>query len=76
MARLWVNGKVQSITDGKHHAVANSVFVKNNTIYIAGYEKNDNDRDVAKLWINGVAKNLTDGTKNGYAHSIFVEIKK
>jgi hypothetical protein len=41
-------------------------------VYVAGYEYNAQDKNVAKLWKNGEEQNLTDGTRNASANSVFV----
>jgi len=71
-ATLWNNGTVQSLTDGKNRASANSVYVSGSDVYVAGSEQNAQGKSVAKLWINGKAQNLTDGTNNAYALSVYV----
>jgi hypothetical protein len=44
-------------------------------VYVAGCERNDNDKTVAKLWKNGTAQSLYDGTNDAYANSVFVVAK-
>jgi hypothetical protein len=65
--KLWKNNVVQNLTDGTHEAKANSVYVLNNDVYVAGREEN-----VAVVWKNGVSKNLSDETNNAEATSVFV----
>ena len=67
VAKLWKNGKVQNLSNGKHHAEANSVFVSGSDVYVAGHENNK-----AVLWKNGIMQHLTDGTNNTVAKSVFV----
>lgn len=71
-AILWKNRVAQTLTDGTNEAKANSVFVSNNDVYVAGYEKNATDKKVAILWKNEVTQILTDGTNNAKANSVFV----
>ncbi len=67
LAKYWVNGVAKTLTDGNAGAVANSIFVTGNDIYVAG-----NDGDTLKFWKNGVATKLTDGKMIAYASSLFV----
>jgi hypothetical protein len=67
VARLWINGVAQDLTDGTKPAEAYSVYVSGNDVYVAGYEGN-----VAMLWKNGVAQDLTDGTKPATANAVYV----
>jgi len=41
-------------------------------VYVAGWERNAQNIDVAILWKNGVAQNLTDGTYDARAHSVYI----
>ncbi|MDR1895697.1 MAG: Ig-like domain-containing protein, partial [Prevotellaceae bacterium] len=70
--RLWKNGVIQPMFDDTKNAWANSVFVSDNDVYVAGYEMNANDTMVATLWKNGVAQPLTDGTNHAEAYSVYV----
>ena len=62
VAKLWINGIAQNLTDGTRNAEANSVYVSGNDVYVAGY-----DGDVPNLWKNGIAQIL-----NVAANSVFV----
>jgi len=76
IAVLWKNGQLQYLTDGVHNAWATSVFVSDNDVYVAGFERMD-----ARLWKNGVAQDLEKGTWNWVdplpenAYSVFVSGK-
>ena len=85
MATLWKNNKITFLTDGTTLALANSVNVTNNDVYVAGYQYSGTTttvtsqgsnsvegRNIAKLWKNGIATSLTDGTKAAAANSVFV----
>ena len=72
VAKLWKNGVAQNLTTGVNNAYAYSVHVSGNDVYVAGYERNAENRGIAKLWKNGVAQNLTDGTAHAVARSVFV----
>ena len=67
VAKLWKNGIIQNLTDGTNSANANSVYVSNNDVYVAGENGNK-----AVLWKNGIAQNLTDGTNDAEAYSVYV----
>ena len=41
-------------------------------VYVAGYERNAQNIDIAKLWKNGIVQNLTDGTRGAQARSVYV----
>lgn len=67
VAKLWINGVVQELTDGARDSEASAVFVSGDTVYVGG-----NDGKVAKLWKNGKAQSLSDGVKYGKVNSIYV----
>ena len=72
VAKLWKNGEVHDLTDGRYYAWANSVYVSGDDVYVVGHENNASGRSVAKLWKNGKMHNLTNGTRDGWATSVFV----
>ena len=45
---------------------------KKGDVYVAGYEYNEQGKNVATVWKNGVAHNLSDGTYYSVALSVFV----
>jgi len=63
VAKLWKNGIEQNLSDGKIEGSANSVFVYNEDVYVAGYLGDD-----AVLWKNGITQRLGIGS----ALSVFV----
>ena len=72
VAALWKNGTVQYLTDGSNLACAMSVYVSGNDVYVAGWERKNQDGWVAKLWKNGIVQNLTDGRYYSEARSVYV----
>lgn len=79
IAQLWGNSKLQLITDGKIDAIATSIYVYGDDVFLAGYEYN---WDVyngwyrfpnkAMIWKNGVPQALTNGNNEAGSSSIFV----
>ena len=65
------NGTAVSLTDGTNNAVAYSIVVENNDVYVAGDEYNGANY-IAKYWKNGKPVSLTDGSKEAHAYSIAV----
>ncbi|MGE9311950.1 hypothetical protein ACLOAU_09900 [Niabella sp. CJ426] len=49
--------------------------VRDSSIYVCGYERNEQGKLVAKYWKDGVPVLLTDGKNNAQANSIFVDGK-
>jgi len=47
-------------------------LVSGSDVYVAGYERNDNGKDVAQYWKNGTLVKLTDSIHTTNAYSIFV----
>jgi len=73
VATVWKNGVAQYLTNGTNEAVAYSIYVSNDDVYVAGYacyEKNS--KCFAAVWKNGVIQHLTDGTNLANAYSVFV----
>ena len=95
IARLWKNGKVQHLESGQdnilnssgdyelHSSKAFSVFISDNDVYVAGYEKfvkefpHPNGAhweyiSKARLWKNGIMQDLANDDVIDYAVSVFV----
>jgi hypothetical protein len=77
VARIWKNEDVmQNLSDGNNDAQAHSIFISGSDIYVAGEEKNAQNKWVAKYWkINAsqsLAQTLSNGTNDASAGSIFV----
>jgi len=74
-AKMWKNGKDMNLTDERDSAIAESVFVSGNDVYVAGFVLGNNifggDR-MATYWKNGTAVQLSDETRESEAYSIFV----
>ena len=49
VAKVWKNGVVTALTNGQQHAIANSVYVSGNDVFLAGYQSNGGTY-VATLW--------------------------
>ena len=67
VAVIWKNGEEIVLPSKERRAEANSVFVTDSNVYVAGF-----DGDCAVLWKNGVKIELTNGRKRAQAQSIFV----
>jgi hypothetical protein len=51
---------------------ANSVFVSNNIVYVAGFDQNVQGDYVAMLWKDGVLQTLNTPGSEAYASSVFL----
>ena len=71
-AILWKNYVAENLTDGTREAKANSVYISDSKLYVAGDERNAQNNSVAKLWTNGVGQDLSDGTNALSAKSVYV----
>lgn len=67
VAKLWKNGIEQNLSNGDNNAEANSIYISDNDVYIAGRISN-----IATLWKNGVVQNLTDGNDWAEANSVYI----
>jgi len=52
-AVYWKNGEINRLTDGKNYSEANAIFVSSGNVYVAGWERDNEDLAVAKYWKNG-----------------------
>jgi hypothetical protein len=67
VAYVVKNDKKTYLTDGKNDAVANSVFIVGNDVYVAGEED-----EIAVVWKNGVATKLTPDCEDCASSANFV----
>ena len=79
LALLWIKGWPKPITDGVTDAIATSIFISGDDVFIAGYEYEWDTYhgfyyfpNKAIVWKNGVAQPLTQGTHEAGAFSIFI----
>ena len=62
-AKYWKNGVATYLSNSASNVVANSIFVQNNDIYVAGTgTSSSNGNDFAIAWKNGVVVNLQQGS--------------
>ena len=74
-AVIWKNGIPYDLPGGTNFAVANSVYVSDDDVYVAGYVNNSigaANRNIATLWVNGEEQSLADNTQSTVAASVFV----
>ena len=74
-AKLWKNGLPINLSNGNTRAIANSVFVTGNDVYIVGSEGLPaiSSFDSAVIWKNGTKAYLTGGgVSSASANSIFI----
>ena len=64
---VWKNGMEIQLTDMENEAEANSVFVSDADVYVAGRVDN-----YAVVWKNGVIQKLTAGNYQAIAKSVYV----
>jgi hypothetical protein len=62
-AKYWKNGVATYLSNSASNVVANSIFVQNNDIYVAGTgTSSSNGNDFAIAWKNGAVVNLQQGS--------------
>ena len=84
IAVLWRNNQTYVLTNPSspgiyYESEAYSVFANGNDVYVAGYERNAQNRTVAKLWklafepyFTVTEQSLSDGSYDAFALSVFV----
>ncbi|WP_313261497.1 hypothetical protein [Sphingobacterium sp.] len=55
VAKIWMNGMEQHLSDGKNNAQAYAMTVSGKDVHVVGYEKKGK-KDVAVLWMNGIRR--------------------
>ena len=68
IACYWKNGQRVNLTDGKVHAIARSIFVTDEHVYVSGVIDQQ-----AVYWKDGEATVLTNGSTLSMANCIFVQ---
>jgi hypothetical protein len=71
-AHYWKNGIIQNLEGNE--GSANSIFVWNNEVHIAGHETKNNHYS-PKYWKNGMGYSLSENDTNGDTFSVFVADK-
>ncbi|HSF44551.1 MAG TPA: hypothetical protein VLA58_01030 [Chitinophagaceae bacterium] len=73
---LWKNGVTQNLDNALNYGEANSVFVLDTNVYVAGWTLDQGtSAGTAKLWINGSQRNLAPNSYTSAAAAVFV-VKK
>jgi hypothetical protein len=67
-AAYWVNGEINYLNSIQYESAFNAIVVANESIYLAGFEKNSTGNTDAKFWINGIETNLSN---SGSADEIY-----
>lgn len=69
-AVIWKNGDYSYLTNGTYVAGLSCIHVDNGDVYVGGYERNAEDRNIAKIWKNGTPTILSSNP--GYIEDIYV----
>jgi hypothetical protein len=73
-AKMWENGAMTALSNGKNFAFANGVAVQGNTVYVVGNVRGDDGYyDVAKLWKNGSPIPLSPADNYANANGIYLQ---
>ncbi|WP_143533271.1 hypothetical protein [Salegentibacter salinarum] len=77
IAKYWKNGQEVILGTGELESESSSIFVEDDDVYVAGYEKvlhksGQGRVNVARYWKNGEAVDLTDRSYPAEASGIFV----
>jgi hypothetical protein len=75
VAKYWRNGVAHKLTDGTKDALANTVYIDGDDVYVGGAEENNARLTYAIIWKNGKRIHLTDSastTTNSQVNDIIV----
>jgi hypothetical protein len=76
VAKYWKNGQAMPLSDGSKDSYANSVYVRNGDVYVAGYEEGGRPfySGIAKYWKNGTPFNLTGQPPNVFTEARAISV--
>jgi hypothetical protein len=69
IARLWKNGVISNLNDGRVEAGASGIYVSGSNVYLLGYRWFGNYAAIT-LWKNGAVINITKATTMAEGYSI------
>jgi len=72
VAKLWKNGVAQNISNGNFDATIAAIAVKNDKVYLTGYEADGPSGSRGKYWIDGVPTVVNSSNSQGFGSSIAV----
>jgi hypothetical protein len=72
VATFWKNGRPQRLTDGSRNALAYSIYVSGNTVYVVGTETIELGIPCTTIWEDGVPERLSESSLVSRADCVFV----